>query len=193
MRDIALCMADLDAISAGALRDAVGDTRLCAPRWSGDGASPYTGDLARTFDEQYSIGPLRAEDLTVERRIPVFVWDAERRFAWGSAPNSASIDHRECAWSIPCIARRPALRHHQCSAGSGSPHHPVRHTDASTHVDWSRPPSVDGQGSTCESPTPAGRPVRRALAAMSEVMTRMEYAPESASKRKSCHGDSHGR
>lgn len=80
--DLDSCKGELDAPTAQALRDAIGDLPLRCLRWVGYGEVP-TSPTVRVFGEDYFEADLLAVDVKAELRIPEFAWDPDGRLAWG--------------------------------------------------------------------------------------------------------------
>lgn len=74
----------LDAVTAEALREAVGDMSLHCLRWVGYWGNPQTESPVRVYQNEYAHTALHNEELREGQRIPEFAWDDERLFAWGA-------------------------------------------------------------------------------------------------------------
>ncbi|KQZ83254.1 hypothetical protein ASD56_13165 [Microbacterium sp. Root166] len=83
IRNLTACMGELDEVTAGVLRDAIGGLSLRCLRWVGYGEVPDT-DTVRVFGDAYFAADLEPGDVAAGRRVPEFAWDAEGRLAWGA-------------------------------------------------------------------------------------------------------------
>ncbi len=82
IRDLTACMGELDEVTAGVLREAIGEFSLRCLRWVGYGEVPET-DSTRVFGDDYFEADLVPGDVAAGRRVPEFAWDEEGRLAWG--------------------------------------------------------------------------------------------------------------
>lgn len=83
IRSLVSCMGELDEETANALRESIGAIELQCLRWMGYAEVPHTSSPRRVFGEEYFQSRLSPQDVGAGRRVPEFVWDAERRLAWG--------------------------------------------------------------------------------------------------------------
>lgn len=83
VRELVSCMGELDASTADALREAIGDLSLRCLRWVGNGEVSLPDSPTRMFGEDYFEADLVADDVKDGRRVPEFAWDADGRLAWG--------------------------------------------------------------------------------------------------------------
>ncbi len=84
VRELTSCMGELDASTAAALRDAIGDIAMRCLRWVGYGETPLDSPATRVFDEDYFEADLGPDDVRPDRRVPEFAWDSAGRLVWGS-------------------------------------------------------------------------------------------------------------
>jgi hypothetical protein len=84
VRDLVSCMGELDADTAAALREVVGDTAMRCLRWVGYAENDDAVPSVRVHGEDYFEADLDPdEDLQAGRRVPEFAWDRDGRLAWG--------------------------------------------------------------------------------------------------------------
>lgn len=84
IRDLRPCRGELDAVTAAALADAVGDLELTCFRWTGYGGSAVAGDSVRVMGNDFVRAPLRRTDLRAGEWLPEFAWDDGGTLAWGA-------------------------------------------------------------------------------------------------------------
>jgi hypothetical protein len=78
------CAGVLDAATAEALHDAIGNTELNSLRWDGYGDNTATATPIRVYENEYSLAHLPRTALRAGERLPEFVWDDAGTFAWGT-------------------------------------------------------------------------------------------------------------
>ncbi|MEO7017784.1 MAG: hypothetical protein ABI067_14800 [Leifsonia sp.] len=84
VHELVPCRGELDAVTAEALREAVGDVSLHCLRWVGYWGKPQTESPVRVYQKEYAHASLRKAGLEEGQRVPEFAWDDERLFAWGT-------------------------------------------------------------------------------------------------------------
>jgi hypothetical protein len=84
VRNLVSCGGDLDAVTADALHDSIGDTELNSLRWLGYAGRRATKNPVTAYGNEYSMARIQSAALRAGERVPEFVWDDAGTFAWGA-------------------------------------------------------------------------------------------------------------
>ena len=84
IHDITSCRGVLDAATAAALGDVIGDDDLSCLQWTGYADAPRGLAVVRERGEEYFVSSLRRDDLKADARVPEFAWGSDGTIAWGA-------------------------------------------------------------------------------------------------------------